>query len=284
MPLPLGTYTTRQVAALSGLSVQQVRRCARAGLITPEKDARGRLRFGFQDLVFLRTWKRLRETRLGVRRIGRAVRELKARRPEAPLSAFPIRLDGASVLVRDEAGLFDPVSGQAAFDFEAAEGRRVPAGEATRRASHAATVAPLRRRGSASDWYARACAIEEEDPRLAWRYYLQALELDPGYSDAHVNVGRLLHLAGRLDEAEAHYRSALKHRPRDPTARFNLGVVLEDQGRLQEAVEAYRAVLELDMGFADAHYNLAHLYQTTGDAEAALRHLVVYRRLVDSEP
>src|SRR5262249_30049125 len=104
--------------------------------------------------------------------------------------------------------------------------------------------------------------------------------LAPGHADAHVNLGCLEHEHGRLAIAEAHYRAALDARAVDTTAGVNLAVVLEDQGRIDEAGDAYRACLADDSACAEAHYNLARLAETAGDAEAVLRHLVAYRRLV----
>ena len=276
MASPLRAYTTRQVAELSGLGPEEVRRLARAGLVSPRRSAEGRLLFSFQDLVFLRSWRTLRETRLGVRRVNQAVRRLRQRRPEVPLSAIPLSLEGRQVLARDEGGLFDPITGQAAFDF----------GEAgpPMRGTEASTVRPLRADRRAADLYAKACMAEDEDPKEAYRLYQAALEADPDHADAHVNLGRLLHRAGRVGEAEGHYRQALDRRPAHVTALFNLGVVLEDTGRIEASIETYRRVLELDPAFADAHYNLAHLYERRGDRETALTHLVIYRRLVELDP
>ena len=43
--------------------------------------------------------------------------------------------------------------------------------------------------------------------RLA--HYRQAVELRPGYAEAHYNLGRLLVQKGQLDEAITHYEKAL---------------------------------------------------------------------------
>jgi tetratricopeptide (TPR) repeat protein len=55
----------------------------------------------------------------------------------------------------------------------------------------------------AQDWLDRALELEETDPRAALEAYAQAIGADPKLVDAHVNLGWLLHDAGRLDEAEA---------------------------------------------------------------------------------
>src|SRR5439155_25576800 len=86
--------------------------------------------------------------------------------------------------------------------------------------------------------------------------YGRALELDAHHADARVNLGRLLHEQGLVEEAERHYRLALRENPEHATAAYNLGIALEDLGRAADAIEAYRAALAADPRLADAHYNV----------------------------
>jgi len=59
-------------------------------------------------------------------------------------------------------------------------------------------------------------------------------------ADELVQEGLSLYLDGELDEAEARYREALTRRPDDPAALYNLGTLLKVTGRKEEA----RATLE----------------------------------------
>ena len=65
----------------------------------------------------------------------------------------------------------------------------------------------------ADDWYRLGCDLEPCDVDQALDAYRRALALAPDHADVHMNLGRLLHEAGRLEEAEAHYRQALDARP-----------------------------------------------------------------------
>src|SRR5207302_5410418 len=108
--------------------------------------------------------------------------------------------------------------------------------------------------------------------------YRAVLHLAPGHLDARINLGRLLHDAGRLAEAEGEYRAALDAGP-NALASFNLAVALEDLGRADEAVAAYRAAIDADARCEDAYYNLARIFERRGDRTAALRALRTYRAL-----
>jgi len=263
-------YTVRDVAKLLGLSPSQVR--GWAGLVDAGRGPRGEYRFTFQALVLLRAAKHLAESRVPKRRIRAAIRHLRDSLPEGrELSELEIGAEGDRVIVHDGSKRWNPESGQLHFSFDVAELARRAAPLARRQAREARDLEGL----SADDWYAMGCDLESPAPAEAREAYRRALELEPGHADAHVNLGRLLHEAGELEAAEAHYRAA----PDDATALFNLGVVLEDRGRLAEARAAYDGALRIDPDNADAHHNAAGVCERLGDREGALAHWNGYRRL-----
>jgi tetratricopeptide (TPR) repeat protein len=300
-------YSSREVAGLLGLSVGQVRGFVHTGVLSPARGAAGELRFSFQDVVLLRAAKGLRSARIASARIKRALDRLRAQLPPGrPLTGVAIAADGNRIVVRDGGARWNPESGQALFDFTArAPGsRRDAAPDGAEEGSVAelmAKVAPLRDTAAleaeAVAAYERGCALEERDPPAALAAYLRAVELDVNHASAHINLGRLLHEAGRLRDALAHYRLALAARPRgraapdgaeegsaragDAVATFNLGVALEDLGRTGDAIDAYCATLRADARHADAHFNLARLYERLGRRKSAARHLAAYRQLTE---
>jgi tetratricopeptide (TPR) repeat protein len=269
-------YSTKDVAALLGISSGQVLSYVRAGFLAPVQGPRGEYYFSFQDLILLRTAKGLLAARVPRRRVRLALQNLREQLPgDRPLTGVRISAQGHHVVVRDGRDVWNPESGQAVFDFELAELAR----EASTLPLHTPETKPDEPEG-AEDWYERGSELEEVSPEEAMAAYRQALEIDPGLADAHVNLGRLLHERGEAAGAERHYRLALAARPEDATAAFNLGVALQDLGRLAEAAEAYEKALEIDRELADAHYNLAGLYERLGQPEAAFRHLRTYLTLI----
>ena len=71
-------YTTKEVAELIGINSDQVRHYVRRKLIEPGRGARGEFRFSFQDVVLLRTAKRLQDAKVTTRKTYRALVKLKA--------------------------------------------------------------------------------------------------------------------------------------------------------------------------------------------------------------
>lgn len=271
------SYTVREVAAMLGLKASQVRAYAQKGFLEPERGSRGELRFGFRDLIILRTAGELSAAHISPRKIQRALERLREQLPAGQsLSGVRISADGDHVIVRDGEAVWNPESGQALFDFSVAE--------------LAARTEPIAQRAirdaeqhenelDADAWYDLACDLEMASPDEARAAYQRCIELDPDHADAHVNLGRMMHEEGAPAAAEQHYRRALDSDPEHPTAAFNLGVALEDLGRIREAREAYERALELDPDNPDAHYNLAGILERRGDKQGAIRHLKIYRNL-----
>ncbi|HLT91036.1 MAG TPA: tetratricopeptide repeat protein [Woeseiaceae bacterium] len=275
-------YSTREVADLAGLPEGRVRSWARAGLVTPHRDERGRLRFSFQDLAVLRTAGRLLGAGVSVRRVTRALSLLRSQLPEGrPLSAVRVLVTGERVLVRDRLASWEPESGQCALDFEV---QAVSAPVAPPILAERPPRSEAERARTADELYQAALDLELAGRTEAAREVYEAvLRCDPARVAARINLGRLLHAAGRTADAEAMYRAALEQEPQSALAAFNLGVALEDQGKTWSAVEAYRAAIGIDESYADAHYNLSRLLEAQGDARGALRHLNHFRRLMKGE-
>ncbi len=75
-------YSVKDVARMFDLSVGQVRSYARSGLVEPRRGSRGEYRFGFQDLVLLRSAKGLLSRRIPPQRVRQALHRIKEQIPE----------------------------------------------------------------------------------------------------------------------------------------------------------------------------------------------------------
>jgi len=287
-------YTAKDISAMLNVPLRRVRTLVDQGLLTPQRGKRREYRFSFQDLVFLRSAKGLTDARVPAQRIRRALRNLSQQLDsERPISAISFSAGGREVVVRDGSKQWHPETGQGVFDFlrpqlEAAPSLKVPKLERGPKAmGTVCELKPLARNAApqaeADRWYEIGCETEVSARTRAMEAYRQALSLDPDHPHANINLGRLMHEAGQLEEAEAHYRRALSTHRKDETAAFNLGTVLEDRGKIPEAIVAYQRAIAADPRFPDAHFNIARLYEQIGRPTDALRHLKSYRALVSTQ-
>jgi tetratricopeptide (TPR) repeat protein len=273
-------YGVRDVERLLRLSRTTLRALVAAGFVLPTRGPRNSWRFTFQDLIVLRTAQALADANVPQRRITRSVRELRRNLPDSmPLSGLAISAVADQVVVREGGSRWQAESGQYLLEFEGDPAK----GKLDVRGREAPSTHILESAEPESDdaqgWIDHAAEIEEDDPRAAVEAYQRAIEADPSRLDARINLGWLLHESRRYAKAEQVYREALEACGGDALLLFNLGVLLDDMNRRTAAIEAYSAALRLDPAMADAHYNLALLYQKTGKAQEAIRHLAHYKRL-----
>ena len=267
-------YSTRQVAGLTGLPLRQIRHFVERGLIEPERGDRFEYRFGFQDLVLLRTARRLLDGDVKVRRTFSILKKLRNQVTDTrTLSSLPIFADGDSVVLRGAQGTWDAQTGQGLLNFAQDEPPDNVASLAARGEQSSPPIDEL----DSDDWYNLGLELEEVDPNKAPDAYRQAINLDPENADAHVNLGRLCQLRGDLKSAKRHYQRALETTSSHQLAYYNMGTVFDELDEIDLAVKFYRKALSV----ADAHYNLARIYEIRGDRLSSLRHLRQYRRLMD---
>ena len=135
-----------------GLSPAQIRTFASTGLLEPERGRRGEMRFGFRDLILLRTAGELNAAHVPQRKLRRALERLREQLPEGgSLTGLRITADGERLVVSDGEARWNPDSGQILFDFSTAD---VLARTQQVLATHAAAGR------SADDWYELAYDVE----------------------------------------------------------------------------------------------------------------------------
>lgn len=277
-----GSFSTSEVAELIGLNSDQVRHYVRRKLVSPSRGERDEFRFSFQDVVLLRTAKSLMDASVSTRKAYRALVKLKAELQQvSSLSSVRIYAHGNTVVVRDDAHVWEVETGQATLDFAAAE---LP--NAAEVPNNVAQIGGQRLPESSSadaldsdQWYNMGLDLEEADPEKAPDAYRQSIRLDPKNADAHVNLGRLYQLEGDLKHAKRHYELALTARPGHQLANYNLGTVFDELDEVEKAADFYAQA----PGIPDAHYNLARIRELQGDEVSALRHMRHYRDLLDQE-
>ncbi len=99
--------------------------------------------------------------------------------------------------------------------------------------------------------------------------YRKAIEIKPGFADAHSNLGNILRELGKLPEAEIMVRKAIKLKPDFANAHCNLGTILKDLGNLKEAALFTQKAIEIDPNFTKAHYSLGVILREQGKLKEA---------------
>lgn len=108
-------FTSQQVCRITGLTPRQLAYWRRTGLLSPaEHTPGGHARYGFTDLVALKTAKKLIDGGVSVQRIRRSLQSLARFLPltDRPLQELSLVVTGDVVLVLHGTGAFDALTGQ----------------------------------------------------------------------------------------------------------------------------------------------------------------------------
>jgi Flp pilus assembly protein TadD len=97
----------------------------------------------------------------------------------------------------------------------------------------------------------------------------KAIEIDVASDSAHANLALVLRERGDVEAAEAELSRALTLNPQNCEARNNLGSLCKDEGRLEEAESHYRAALSLRPHNARIWLNLGSVAVARGDWDTA---------------
>jgi tetratricopeptide (TPR) repeat protein len=114
----------------------------------------------------------------------------------------------------------------------------------------------------------------------ALMYFARYHALVPGDFQGLAHIGSCLSALGRYAEAESYFRKALAGLD-DPVTHYNMGLLMAVTGRVDDAVRHYELALARDPMHADARSNLAAALARQGKLDRASRELVL---LVDQDP
>jgi tetratricopeptide (TPR) repeat protein len=259
-------YCRADILRILRITPRQFSQWQKAGLVAATDS------YSFYDLLKLKKVRDLssKKVRPAVIRESLQAMQKQVAGMENPLVEAGTFSTGARIAFRHDGKAFDPIAGQFVMDFAPQE--KVVA------AQH---VAPIRVIETASEYFARGIALEE-DPgaaKDAIAAYQRVLEIEPQHAPAHINLGTLYYNLQDYVKAELHYRKAIEADARYALAYFDLANVLDETGRLQEAIRVYKTAIQLAPTYADAHYNLALAYEKIRENRKALSHWRIYIRL-----
>lgn len=282
MPATAHAWSREQVRRLLPVSERQLRSWEKQQFIAPAD------RFGFSDLLALKTLVALRDSRIPAGEIRRTLSAIRARMRDVgnPLSEMKLYSDGRKIRVQFEGRRMDAKTGQLLLDFDKAEISRLlsfPGKDRAGQVGAGASPPPniQGRRAEAEMWFERGLQLEQEGAPLdeVIKTYQQALAIDPTSAGALVNLGTVYFNARAWREAERYYRDALTADPDYALAHFNLGNLFDEMGDRAKALHHYQTALRLNANYADAHYNIALLYQCVNQPLKAVRHWKAYLKL-----
>jgi len=99
--------------------------------------------------------------------------------------------------------------------------------------------------------------------------YRKILKVQPGHFGAHINLGEICRVTGRLEEAIAEFQQAISINEDLPEGHYNSGLALIGLRRYEEAIMAFKAAIKLRPAHSQAYNNLGNLFFEAGRFDEA---------------
>jgi len=109
--------------------------------------------------------------------------------------------------------------------------------------------------------------------------YQKALELEPTFTPAAINLGNLYFIKREFDEAEKYYLQAHQQTANNQKILFNLGNLYDEMGEYSKSIKFFKKALEIDPFYADGHFNIALVYEKLGLVVKAKSHWQMYLKI-----
>jgi tetratricopeptide (TPR) repeat protein len=120
-----------------------------------------------------------------------------------------------------------------------------------------------------------------DDYQQAIAQYIRSFELDPNRSDAHYDLGKIYYHDHQLEKAAVEFEKTLQLDPDFYHAYLGLGWVAYDQTNLEKAEANFHKVLEFNDKEYEAYVGLGYIYE---DRDQLDEEINAYQRAVESDP
>jgi DNA-binding SARP family transcriptional activator/TolB-like protein/lipoprotein NlpI len=128
--------------------------------------------------------------------------------------------------------------------------------------------------GEAHASLAMMSSVYEWNFQAAEREFQKALELDPGYADAHLLYGVFLASRGDFEHSQSQLDQAAELDPLSPIIALCRGYPSSYQGHVEAAIQSAKEALEISPSFPAAHEDLMNYFERQGRQEASLQQAV----------
>lgn len=286
-------YTPAMLSQLLNISVHEIRRWERAGLIKPAKKVYRLSYFDFQEVTGARRLYELAQTGVKLEELAAGLERLRTILPnvDRPLAQLDVLVRGHQLVYRDAAGLVEPTTGQRVFDFDAPppcpdEPETIPIRALQPSPAEAADGTAINRpEWSAADWFREGCRLaEENEVDAAIEAFRLALIDDPMNPAHHFHLADVLYRQGHPVAAIERYYMTVELDHNFLEAWTQLGCLLDETGQIRAAQEAFRVALDLHGDYPDAHFHLAEMLERTDRKEEAAEHWRCYLKFDQRGP
>ena len=126
--------------------------------------------------------------------------------------------------------------------------------------------------------------MKKGELEVAEREFRQVIEQDHNNAQAYFNLGNVLYITRRNEEAKQTVEEGLRREPRSAKGHYFMGSVLVRMGELSAGEEQLKKARELDPNMPQVLIALATLYLQTGRESEAIAMFESFLRQFPNDP
>lgn len=285
-----GLYTPAMLSRSLGISVHEIRRWERTGLIQSRRRVHRLTYFDPAEVATVRHLAELIRSGVSLDRISSTLNDLQSRFPELsrPLDSLQVLLSRgtpALVLRSNEGGWIDPRTRQRLFSFTEDSPPVTDEEEPATLPFPSLDAAPGIGTLPVADWERMSeQALADDDLPTAEFAIRRLTHLEPHNPRWHFELADILYRRDKPQAAAERYAIATELDPEYLEAWVQAGCVYVELGEPTEAKAAFAAALALYPELADVHFHLGELAHRAGETDAARLHWRKYLELDNLGP
>jgi tetratricopeptide (TPR) repeat protein len=98
----------------------------------------------------------------------------------------------------------------------------------------------------------------------------EILELDPGFCDAHIQLGHVFLEEDKVEDAIGEFSYVIKCDPNSNDAKLGLGMAYAKKGEYDKAMEYFQSALKLNPMPERVYYEMGKVHESKGELEKAV--------------
>lgn len=131
-------------------------------------------------------------------------------------------------------------------------------------------------------WLMRGINFKENgDTTRAVNDFRSAIEADPGYYEAYMQLG-IIYQAKNDPIAEGYFNNAIKIKPRSEEALYGRGLWYQEHNQIDKAIQDYTSIIQINPAYKYAHFNLGYIHHILLKVyPEAIKH---YTKAINADP
>jgi tetratricopeptide (TPR) repeat protein len=247
------------------------------GLLVPHHTVNRLPYFTAQELHRAKSLARLTQEGITREQLCSYVAQVRSLLNEVGKGERELHYLGHALVIRDQKGFQDVLTQQRFFNFETTIEIADEPVHYTLPMLRVVNQEDVPKEHAFVDWFVEGCRLTDtEQLEEAINVFRKSLLQYPKDAECHFYLADVLYRTGRIQAAFERYHMAVELDPKYLEAWVQLGCLYAMDQHYEEAEQSLHRCLEIDPEFPDAHYHLAEILHEQQRTDDAIQHWETY--------